>query len=88
MKLIEFIGIVGAIIVTYSNLPQIVLFIKQGHAKGISLSSTWLGLIGIIFRATFLFYTVGMNLIIFIPYFFAIFCCVLTLYYIYRIKEE
>lgn len=84
MKLIDLLGLAGAVIVTYSNLPQMVLFFKQGHAKGISSSSTWLGTIGVSLRTIYLIHTVGLNLIVLTPYFFSIACCLMTLYYIYR----
>ncbi len=82
------IGIIGAFIVSYSNLPQMWLFFKQGHAKGISLSSTWLGTIGLLFRTVFLIHTTGLNWIVLGPYFFAIGCCIMTLYYCYFPSKE
>jgi len=80
---IEFLGTAGAIIVTYSNIPQIVLFFKQKNADGISVSSTWIGLLGTVLRTIYLIYTVGLNMIVLGPYFFAIFCILVCLYYMY-----
>lgn len=81
--MLELIGLAGALIVTYSNLPQIWLFIKKGNADGISLSSTWLGLIGVLFRTIYLIYSAKANFIVLGPYFFAIGCILVTLYYCY-----
>lgn len=81
--MINTVGIIGAIIVTYSNIPQILLFFKQGHARGISVSSNWLGFVGLLCRTIFLIYTTNWNLIVLIPYFFALFCTIVTFYYIY-----
>ncbi len=83
MSLLELIGIAGALIVSVSNLPQMVLFIRNGHAKGISHSSTWVGLVGVLFRTIYLLGTVGTNFTILGPYYFAIACILLTLYYLY-----
>lgn len=80
---IKVLGIIGAFIVTYSNVPQIVLFFYQGHAKGISKSSTWLGLLGLILRTVYLIYTTNWDMIALGPYFFAIGCLLITLYFIY-----
>jgi len=79
----ELIGLAGAFIVTYSNLPQMLLFIKQKHAQGISISSNWIGLVGVILRTVYLIHTAGWNVVILGPYFFAIGCIILTLYYCY-----
>ncbi len=83
MTLLDIIGLAGAVIVTTSNLPQMVMFIRQGHAQGISISATWVGLIGVLFRTIYLLGTVGTNFTILGPYYFAIACILLTLYYIY-----
>jgi uncharacterized protein with PQ loop repeat len=88
MKLINILGLAGAFIVTYSNVPQMWLFVKQGHAKGISVSSTWIGTIGLLLRTIYLSVTTHWDLIALGPYFFALGCCVLTLYYIYYPKGE
>ncbi len=87
MTFFDYFGLVGAIIVTYSNVPQMVLFVRQGHARGISLSSTWLGTLGVSIRTIYLIHTTGWNLIVLGPYFFAIACCLLTLYYCYRPRK-
>jgi len=84
----NFIGILGAIIVTYSNLPQILLFFKKGNADGISVSSTWLGTLGTLLRTIFLVHTVGLNPIVLGPYFFALFCCLVTLVYLYFPRRQ
>jgi MtN3 and saliva related transmembrane protein len=81
--LYEIIGLSGAFIVTYSNLPQIFMFFKQKHAEGISKSSNWIGLLGVVLRTLYLIHTAGWNLVILGPYFFAIACIVITLYYCY-----
>lgn len=83
MKLIDLIGYSGAFIVTYSNIPQIWLFIKQKHAYGISISSGWIGLIGLILRTVYLIHSTHGDLIALGPYFFAILCTIITLYYCY-----
>ncbi len=84
----KILGILGAFIVTYSNLPQIILFFKQRHAEGISLSSTWLGLVGVSFRTIYLIETTHWDLIALFPYFFAIVCIGITLYFIYFPNKE
>lgn len=87
-NLINLIGLTGAAIVTYSNVPQMLLFIKQGHARGISVSSTWIGLVGLLLRTVYLSYSTHMDLIAMGPYFFALGCTVLTLVYIYKPRSE
>lgn len=87
-KVINLIGLTGAFIVTGSNLPQMCLFIKQGHARGISISSTWIGLVGLLLRTIYLSYSTHMDLIAMGPYFFALACTVLTLVYIYKPRSE
>lgn len=84
----KILGILGAIIVTYSNLPQMWLFVKQGHADGISISSTWIGLVGVLLRTVYLLHTTHGDIISLAPYFFAIACIVLTLYYIYWPRRD
>lgn len=79
----KIIGFLGAVIVTYSNLPQILLFFKRGNANGISKSSTWLGFVGVLLRTIYLIDTTKWDMIALIPYFFALACIVITLYYIY-----
>jgi len=86
-SLINIIGIIGTVMVTYSNIPQLLLFFRQRHAKGISLSSTWIYTIGIILRAAFMMFLIGLNLIVMIPYVFSILSGVLTLYFCYIDKE-
>lgn len=81
-ELFNALGVAGAVIVTYSNLPQIVLFVRQGHAKGISVSSTWIGFLGVALRTIFLVHTVGLNFIVLVPYFFSLLCIIITIYYL------
>ena len=77
------LGIAGAVIVTTSNLPQMWMFIRQKHAEGISKSSTWVGLIGVLLRTIFILHTTSGSLVLLGPYYFAIACIILTLYYSY-----
>lgn len=77
------LGLTGAFIVSTSNVPQIALFIKQKHAKGISISSTWLGFIGVLLRTIYLTHETSFNFIVLGPYFFALLCILITLYYCY-----
>lgn len=88
MSIIGAVGLAGAVVVTYSNIPQMWLFIKQKHARGISISSTWIGLIGLLLRTVYLIHSTKGDLIALGPYFFAIGCVVLTLYYIYFPGDE
>lgn len=83
MNFMDTLGLIGAFIVTYSNIPQMFLFFKQGHAQGISISSTWIGTIGLLLRTAYIIHTAGLNLILLGPYFFAILSCIITLYYIH-----
>ena len=86
----ELLGIIGALIVTYSNIPQIWLFIKNGNANGISRSGTWIALIGLGLRTVYLAKATSFDAIALGPYVFAIACVVLTLYYCYfpRVDEK
>lgn len=87
-NLLNIIGIAGALIVTYSNIPQMWLFIKQGHAKGISVSSTWIGGVGLALRTVYIAHTTNYDALALGPYFFALACIALTLYYIYFPKTN
>jgi len=80
---LDIIGYIGAFIVTYSNIPQVILFFKHGDARGISIPSTWLGLLGVCLRGVYLALTTSFNLIVLFPYFFSIGCLFITLYYCY-----
>jgi len=84
----DLIGSTGGIIVSYSNVPQLIMFVRQGHAEGISKSSTWIGTFGLLFRMFYLMHTTNANYIVLGPYFFAIFCCILTLYYCHFPRKE
>ncbi len=88
MTKLELLGTAGAIIVTYSNVPQMVQFVKQGNAVGISKSSSWIGLIGLLLRTIYLFKVTHGDVIALGPYVFANLCVLLTLYYIYFPKKE
>lgn len=83
MTLLEGLGTVGALVVTYSNIPQMWQFVKQGHAIGISISSTWIGLVGLLLRTVYLAKVTHLDPIALGPYIFAILCVLLTLFYIY-----
>lgn len=86
--MIEILGTAGAVIVMWSNLPQIWMFIKNKNAKGISISSTWIGFIGVALRTIYLSYATHNDLIALGPYFFALLCLIITLYYIYFPKDN
>ena len=77
------LGTIGAVIVTTSNIPQLYLFYKQGHAKGISQSSMWVGTAGLIMRTAFLMHETKLNYVVLGPYYFAILCTIYTFYYMY-----
>lgn len=81
------LGIIGALLVSYSNLPQMWLFIKNGNAKGISASSTWLALLGLGLRTIYLAKATSFDPIALGPYVFAIACVILTLRYIHFPKD-
>lgn len=83
MNIWECLGWAGAIIVSWSNVPQMVMFIKQKHARGISLSSTWVGFIGVVLRGIYLLWKTKGDPIALGPYAFGIACILLTLYYLY-----
>lgn len=86
--MIETIGFLGATIVMYSNVPQMWLFIKQGHAIGISKSANWIGLVGLLLRTIYLAHSTNYDMMSLAPYFFAIACTILTFYYMYFPKEQ
>ncbi len=79
------LGLIGSSLIVYSNLPQILLFIRQSHAKGISKSSTWCWLIGTICRGAYLVHLSGWDVILLAPYVLAVVFSVVTLYYCYKI---
>jgi uncharacterized protein with PQ loop repeat len=83
MNFYEGCGIAGSILLAYSNIPQIIKFIRQKHADGISLISTWLWLLGLLGKLVYTVYTTGYNKIIFYPYLFTIGCAIITLWYCY-----
>jgi uncharacterized protein with PQ loop repeat len=81
--MIDVLGVAGGLILSYSNLPQLILFFKQKHAIGISKSSTWIGTFGLILRFIYLIHVSNTNFIVLWPYLFAFICCAITLYYCY-----
>jgi hypothetical protein len=81
------LGTLGAGFVIISNLPQVFLFVRQNHALGISKSSTWIYTIGVVVRTAYLMH-ISTDLNLLIPYYFGIFCAIVTLYYIYFGDEE
>ena len=83
MAWLDLFGTLGALIVIYANLPQVLLFIKQGHAQGISKVSVWLGLLGLSFRLTYVVQTEAFDPIIVLPYGFSLAYLLITLYYCY-----
>lgn len=86
--MIKEIGIVGAVIVSVSNIPQLVLFYRTGNAKGISVLGNWVGLIGVSFRTIYLYSATKGDIVALGPYFFAIACILFTKYYIYFPRKE
>lgn len=83
MNIFDILGTVGAVIVSYSNLPQLYLFYKQGHAIGISHSSMWIGTTGLLMRTAFLMHETKLNYVVLGPYYFGIVCTIYTFYYMY-----
>lgn len=87
-KIFELIGLAGASIVMVSNVPQLVLFWQQKHAKGISVLGNWVGLVGVGLRTIYLWHSTHGDVISLAPYFFAITCILYTKYFIYFPKED
>lgn len=87
-KTFEIIGLLGATIVSISNIPQMVMFIRNKHAKGISISGNWVGFFGVVLRAIYLGHLTHWDAIALSPYGFSISCILLTFYYIYWPKKE
>lgn len=86
--MLELIGIIGGLTLSYSNVPQLVMFFRQKHAKGISKASNWIALVGVVFRGVYTYSLVGPNPITFGPYAFSLFCIVVTMYYCHFPKKE
>lgn len=86
--MISIIGLLGAAIVMFSNIPQLILFVRQGHAEGISVSGNWVGFVGVALRTIYLAYTTHMDVISLAPYFFALACILITFYYIYFPRKK
>lgn len=82
-KLFELIGLAGASIVMFSNIPQMIMFYRNKHAKGISVFGNWVGLVGVGLRTIYLWHTTRGDAISLAPYFFALACILFTKYYIY-----
>lgn len=87
MTFIDIIGTIGGVLLAYSNIPQIVMFFRSGHAEGISKASTWLWLVGMVCRVAYMIHVSGYDTIVLAPYGFASICCVITFYYLYFPKE-
>lgn len=88
LKFFEVLGIIGALIVSVSNLPQLFLFFKQGHARGISHSGNIVGFIGVGLRTIYLAHATHFDLIALGPYFFALMCIGVTEFYIRWPRKE
>ena len=86
-KFFELIGLLGASIVMFSNIPQMIMFYRNKHAKGISVLGNWVGLVGLTLRTIYLWHTTKGDAISLLPYFFAIACTLFTKYYIYWPKN-
>ncbi len=66
--MINILGIFASIILVMSSLPQVILCLKQGHAKGVSAGMLWLWLIGMILMGIYIVSTRGGDLILFCNY--------------------
>lgn len=82
-RMFELIGLAGAFIVMVSNLPQLLLFMKQGHAEGISVFGNWVGLVGVGLRTIYLWHITHGDVLSLAPYFFSLACILFTKLYIY-----
>lgn len=87
-RFIELLGLAGAAVVMVSNVPQLILFYRQKHARGISVAGNWVGFVGVGLRTIYLAYTTHGDMIALAPYFFALFCILVTKYYIYFPSKE
>jgi len=88
MSWIDLCGILGGMVLAYSNIPQIIKLIRQKHAHGISTLTQYICIFGLILKAIYTMHTTGYNLVLLIPYLLAILCAVVTLYYCYFPKKE
>ena len=61
--MLEIIGIIGAIILAFSSLPQVILTFKQGHIKGISDGLIVMWSIGVILMFIYVLPTGSIPLI-------------------------
>ncbi len=83
MTNMDYVGLAGGILLAYSNIPQIIMFLRQKHARGISKFSIWLWAVGLVLKFAYSIHTTGYNKIILMPYALSMACCVVTLYYCY-----
>lgn len=86
--MLEIIGVIGAILIIYSNIPQMIKFYRQGHANGISFAATHVAFMGILLRGYYQFHVTNFNWIITVPYIFSFICIMTTYYYLYKGKNR
>jgi uncharacterized protein with PQ loop repeat len=83
--LLNSLGVLATLILGFSSVPQVILIIKQGHARGISLASVLLQILGFVLLCIYVYIKHGWDLWLHGEYLIALMmACTILRYKIYE----